>query len=215
MALPLILRDLPTRDDLRVYLERLIRAGEPEVRLVSRDRALAVYGCTQTPESLLDPLPVVLVMRAFGLAEAPEAPVDTTVPARALLDRLARMGLVGARLELPDATVATAWAGVMPPTSGWEPLGVIDAASLVDAARAGIERISRALPDQPGSAVVRSVRQRVWGAEIAPGLPAAAAFAAETLGFLREETAVEFSRTLSWTRLSTGRGHTLVRRAMG
>lgn len=215
MTASLDLADHATRDDLRVYLERLVRAGEPEVRLVTRGPALAVYGCTQSPEGLLDPVPVVLVMRAFALAAPPAEPLDATVEARALLDRLARMGRIGLRLELPDAVVAAAWAGVLPPSGGWRPVGALDAPSLERAAREGIERIAAALPANPGDAVVRAVRRRVWGAEIAPGVPAAAAFAAEALGFLREEREVAVSASLTWLRLSTGRGHTIVREPMG
>ncbi len=215
MSQSLELADHATRDDLRVYLERLAKAGEPEVRIASRGGALAVYGCTQAPEGLLDEAPVVLVMRAFALSAAPAARLDETVQARALLDRLARMGLVGLRLELPDATVASAWAGVLPPTGGWEPVGALDAPSLAEAARQGIERIAAALPESPGDAVVRAVRREVWGAEVAPGVPAAAAFAAEALGFLREEREARLARSLTWLRLSTGRGHVLVRGPRG
>lgn len=215
MATRLVLKDARTLDDLRVYLERLVRVGEPEVRLMSRNRALAVYGCTQAPSSVIDAEPVVLVMRAFGLAEAPSAQVDTTVAARGLLDRLARPSGDQTHLDLPDSTVTTAWAGVMPPVAGWEVIGAVDAASLAAAAKAGIERIATALPEQPGSAVVRSVRQQVWGAEVAPGIPGAAAFAAEALGFLRGEQQLVLSRTRNWTRLTSDHGHTLVRRPMG
>lgn len=211
----LALADHATRDDLRVYLERLQRAGLPEVRLVSRGAALAVFGCTQAPAGLTDPVPVVLVMRAFALREEPASPVDETVQGRALLDRLARLGLIGLALDLPETVVTAAWAGVLPPTAGWEPEGVLDAASLASVAEEGAARISGALPEQPGEAVVRGVRAAVWGVEIAPGVPAAAAFAAEALGFLRDEDRAALSRTLTWSRLSTSRGHVMVRRLLG
>lgn len=215
MTALLLLADHASRGDLRVLLERLSVSGEPEVRVVTRGSTLAVYGCVQAPEGLLDPLPVVLVMRGFALAEAPEVAVDATVQVRALLDRLARLGLVGLALDVPDVTVTAPWAGVLPPAAGWEPAGVLDAASLAAVARDGIERIAAALPQQPGEAVVRSVRRSVWGLEIAPGVPAAAAFAAETAGFLRDERSVRLARTRTWLRLSTGRGHALVRRGLG
>lgn len=215
MAAMLSLADHATRDDLRIFLERLLRAGEAEVRIASRGSALAVYGCTQAPRGITDPVPVVLVMRAFALAEEPDAAVEATVQARALLDRIARLGITGLALEVPDVTAMAAWAGVLPPVAGWTPTAALDAGSLARVAEEGIARVSAALPQNPGEAVVQRVRTSVWGSEIAPGLPAAAAFAAEVMGFLRDEDRVLMSRSLTWTRLTSGRGHVLVRSLLG
>lgn len=215
MPAPLRLADPATRDDLRILLERLQRAGRPEVRLVTRGDALAVYGCTQAPHGITDPVPVVLVMRALRLAELPADPVDATVPGRALLDRIARLGIAGRELDLPESTAMAAWAGVLPPVAGWTPAGRIDAASLARVAEEGIARVAAALPEQPGDAVVQRVRASVWGAEVAPGVPAAAAFAAEAMGFLRDETVLAVSRSITWTRLTGARGHVLVRSLLG
>ena len=215
MAAMLSLADHATRDDLRIFLERLLRAGEAEVRIVSRGSALAVYGCTQAPRGITDPVPVVLVMRAFALAEEPDAAVEATVQARALLDRIARLGITGLALEVPDVTAMAAWAGVLPPVAGWARTAALDAGSLARVAEEGIARVSAALPQNPGEAVVQRVRASVWGSEIAPGLPAAAAFAAEVMGFLRDEDRVLMSRSLTWTRLTSGRGHVLVRSLLG
>ncbi len=214
MTSQLQLLDYATRDDLRVYLERLQRFGQAEVRLVVRGSVLAVFGCTQAPATLLDPLPAVLVLRSFALASGLVSELDgtdITVMGRGLLDRIARMGVLGLVLELPDAHVAAAWAGVLPPRGGWEASGVIDGGSLATVAREGIDRVAAALPDSPGDAIVRKVRESVWGAEIAPGLPAAAAFAAEAMGFLADETRVPLARSRTWTRLDTSRGQVLVR----
>lgn len=215
--------DHPTRDDMRVFLERLQHSGQPDVRLLTRGDALAVFGCTQAPAGLLDPVPVVLVMRAFALRPRTDAdpqasartPVDITVPGRALLDRFARMGVLGLGLELPEVSSTAAWAGVLPPTGGWQPTGVIDGASLRAVAQQGSERVAAALPADAGEPLVRQVRHSVWSAEVAPGVPAAAAFAAEVVGFLQEEPRVALSRTLTWTRLSTSRGEVLVRNFHG
>jgi hypothetical protein len=182
---------------------------------MTRGPALAVYGCTQAPRGITDPVPVVLVMRAFALAEAPAEAVDATVQARALLDRIARLGIVGLALDVPDVTAMAAWAGVLPPVSGWTAAGAVDAASLASVAEQGIARVSAALPQDPGEAVVERVRASVWGSEISPGLPAAAAFAAEVMGFLRDEDRVLVSRSVTWTRLTMTRGHVLVRSLLG
>lgn len=204
------LADPHTRDDLRVYLSRLLRCGEAEVRIVTRGGALAVYGCVFAPAGLGDPAPLVLVMRAFALAEAPAEPVDATVEARALLDRLARSAGADCELAVPDASVMVAWAGVLPPVGGWRAQGAVDAESLAEVARQGVARVAAALPERPGEAVVRKVRAEVWGAEIAPDLPAAAAFAADAMGFLGEGP-LRLARSRAWLSLSSAQGHVLFR----
>ena len=215
MPAPIELSDAATRDDLRIFLERVLRAGQPDVRMTSRGNALAVYGCMQAPRGITDTLPVVLVMRAFELAQEPAAPVDATVAARALLDRIARMGFSGRALDVPDSSPMAAWAGVLPPASGWARAGALEGASLTAVATEGIARVAALLPADPGEAVVHRVRASVWGLEMAPGIPAAAAFAAEAMGFLKDAPAVELARSLTWIRLSAPRGHVLVRSLLG
>lgn len=214
MAQSLALFDHATRDDLRVFLERALRVGEAEVRLVSRDTVLAVYGCVQTAAGLLDQTPVVLVMRAVQLRAAPEVPVDATVQARSLLDRIARMGIIGLDLEVPEVRTNAAWAGVLPPIAGWQPLGALDVASLQQVATEGIQRVAAALPQNPGEAVARTVRNSVWSIPIAPGVPAIAAFAAESMGFTGADQTASLSQTQTWLRISTSRGHVLIRRGL-
>lgn len=211
--------DHATRDDLRTYLERLLRCGLPDVRLVVRSAVLGVFGCTQAPESLTDSTPTILVLRSFSLVDEVESGPDVVVSARALLDRIARMGVLGLELTLPEVTTTAAWAGVLPPSGGWSPAGSIDARSLADVAEQGAARIANALPDDPGELVVRQIRRAVWGTEILPRVPAGAAFAAEAMGFLGSDNserterrdAVTMKTTRAWVRLSTERGEVLVR----
>jgi hypothetical protein len=80
-------------------------------------------------------------------------------------------------------------------------------------ARAGIEEISSAVPEAVGEQLVRRVRTEVWSRPI-PGfehVPAGAAFAAFSMGFLGDD-AVRILETGPWTRLTSNRGHVLVRR---
>lgn len=207
----LTLSDHAGRGDLKIYLERIARAGLPDIWLITRGQTLAVFGCTQAPESLTDRVATVLVLRSFALAVAPTEAVDEVVPARALLDRIARLGIVGLTLEVPDATTTAAWAGVLPPNAGWEPAGAIDADSLAAVAEEGARRIAQSLPEAPGEPVVRRARVAVWGAEIAPGVPAAAAFAADAMGFLSSGSAVRMSTTRVWRRLASEQGDVLIR----
>lgn len=212
MIQTLELSDKSTREDLRNFLQRLTRLGEPEVRIQTRGSVLAVYGCTQTADGLLGTTPVVLVMRAFRLAGGQEASLDVTVEARALSDRLARMSGADVTLAIPDVTASAAWAGVLPPVSGWEPIGKIDAGSLAIVAAEGIARVAAAVPADAGDPIVKKVRREVWGAEVAPGVPAAAAFAAEGLGFLSGVDHVMLSGSRSWTRLTSPNGYVIFRR---
>ena len=216
MSESVALADIATRDDLRIFLERLHCAGREEVRLVSHGAVLAVYGCVQAPETLLDRVHTVVVMRGVQLAEAPAHPIDVTTQGQALRDRIARMEREGESLMLPmpDTRLNAAWAGVLPPMSDWQPQGVVSTHSLESVARDGIARVAAQLPDQPGEAIVRSVRERVWGLDIAPGVPAIMAFAAEVMGFLRDEQTAKLARSHTWLRLTTGRGHVLVRGLM-
>jgi hypothetical protein len=62
--------------------------------------------------------------------------------------------------------------------------------------------------------LLRRVRSEVWSRPIRglEHLPAGAAFAAYTLGFLASEDTAGVRETGPWTRLTTHRGHVLVRR---
>jgi hypothetical protein len=64
--------------------------------------------------------------------------------------------------------------------------------------------------------IVNNARATVWGRELpdAGGLPAGAAFAALTLGFLAESEQ-RLYRAGRWFRLSGTRGHVLVRTGTG
>lgn len=215
MATVLPLRDRAARDDLRIFLERVLRAGQSDVRLVVRASTLAVFGCTQAPRGITDAVPVVLVTRGFPLSTDSARDLDATVAGRALLDRIARLGTEDVGLEVPEVTTMAAWAGVLPPRSGWRSAGSIEARSLATVAAEGIQRVSSLLPNDPGEAVVHSVRSSVWGLEIAPGVPAAAAFAAETMGFLGDDALMRVTRTQTWMRLSSSSGSVLVRTLHG
>jgi hypothetical protein len=116
-------------------------------------------------------------------------------------------------ISLPMSVASATWAAISPPRGGWRALEPASAALLDQTARSGIEEIASAVPDAVGEQIVRRVRTEVWSRPI-PGLehvPAGAAFAALSFGFLGED-AVRILETGPWTRLTTQRGHTLVRR---
>ena len=211
--------------DLQTYLSRAARVEEGSVRLIGASGVLAVYTAILYPRGLLDRTPTVLGLRTFAIGEG-EA-FDAVVPIRSLLDRLARLGEslaavapdaetadgpVEVRMPLEVSTVT--WAGISPPRGGWRPVGETGPELLSSTAAAGIAEVAEAVPGGTGEQLVQRVRAEVWGRPI-EGLeyvPTGAAFAAESLGFLAEGEPVSILETGTWTRLTTQRGHTLIRR---
>ncbi|WP_223690333.1 hypothetical protein [Leifsonia poae] len=208
--------------DLQTYLSRAARVEEGSVRLIGGSGVLAVYTAILYPRGLLDQTPTVLGLRTFAIE--PGAGFDAVVPIRSLLDRLARLadavaaggdassGPVEVRMPLEVSTVT--WAGISPPRGGWTTVGETTDGLLAGVSAAGIAEVAEAVPSGTGEQLVQRVRAEVWGRPI-DGLeyvPAGAAFAAESLGFLGTEEPVTILETGPWTRLTTKRGHTLVRR---
>lgn len=207
--------------DLQTYLSRAARVEEGSVRLIAGSGVLAVYTAILYPRGLLDQTPTVLGLRTFATTE--DVTFDAVVPIRSLLDRLARVreaaeaddapgGPVEVRLPLEVSTVT--WAGISPPRGGWRPVGETTYELMQATAQAGIVEVADALPTGTGEQLVQRVRAEVWGRPI-EGLeyvPAGAAFAVESLGFLDAEEPVSVLETGTWTRLTTQRGHTLIRR---
>ncbi|KQO62986.1 hypothetical protein [Curtobacterium sp. Leaf261] len=120
----------------------------------------------------------------------------------------------GIVIELPLQVNTVTWAAISPPRGGWVPLPDLDVTVLRDQARVGIAEVAETVPTASGDAVVRRVRSEVWGRPIAQSehVPAGAAFAAESLGFLRDGDRVRLFETGPWSRLTTTRGHVLVKR---
>ena len=217
--------------DFRVFLERAAKLGCEHVRLIGAGAVLAAYVGVLVPSGLLDTAPTVLGLRVFeraagdlvsdagadagvdvdvDVATQDLPALDTVVTIRGMLDRLARPELTFA---LPIGEAGIAWAGVSAPRSGWESVGTLSASELEAIARAGIEEIAGS--NGLGTIIVTRARREVWGRPISSAQPvqqlvAGAAFAAFGLGFLGEDEPV-LSRSANWIRLTTARGHILVR----
>jgi hypothetical protein len=218
------LADTPTLDDLHVFLARAARIEEGTVRLIAGSGVLAVYVAVFYPQGLLDESPTVLGLRTVALRDSGQGhdAFDVVVPIRSLLGRLemakeARQadpsdsGPVS--ISLPMGVNTVTWSAISPPRGGWRPITGTTPAVLDAAARAGIDEVASAVPDAVGEQIVRRVRSEVWSRGI-PGLehvPAGAAFAALGLGFLGDDE-VRMFETGPWTRLTTVRGHVLVKR---
>ncbi len=117
-------------------------------------------------------------------------------------------------VRLPMEAPSVTWAGISPPRGGWRQVGETSYELLQSTAAAGIAEVADAVPTGTGEQLVQRVRAEVWGRpiEALEYVPAGATFAAESLGFLAEGEPVTILETGPWTRLTTRRGHTLIRR---
>ena len=111
--------------------------------------------------------------------------------------------------------MSQAWAGVAPPRSGWDAVGLLDAPALREVAEEGVREIADGVPPGAGAQAVARLRGKVWGRPIEtalPDVPAGVAFAADALAFLDDAEPVALYRAGPWVRATTRRGHVLARR---
>lgn len=205
--------------DLRTYLGRAGRVEDGSVRLIAGGGVLAVYSAVLYPAGLLDESPTVLGLRTFALPKHEE--FDVVVPLGSLLQRIDRAESEASNptdsvtISIPHHVNSVTWAAISPPRGGWVALDSIQSARLEAVAREGIHEVAESIPDGTGEQIVHRVRTEIWGRPIrgAEHLPSGAGFAALTLGFIGEQDeAVPVYETGPWTRLSTKRGHILVKR---
>ncbi len=212
VAQSLLLADVGTAADLRTFVSRARTADDGGIRLQASGQVLAAYVSIMRPKLLGEGTPTILGLRTMALGSPSD--LDLTVPLAALADRLARMDGDDVELQIPPMTLNESWAGISAPRGGWERVQELDPGMLIQAARDGVREIAQIIPVNPGALIVNNARAAVWGRAL-PGidaeLPGGAAFAAYVLGFVApDETAVLF-RSHRWLRLSTGRGHILVK----
>jgi hypothetical protein len=206
--------------DLQVYLSRASRIEEGSVRLIAGGGILAVYVAVLYPIGLLDEIPTVLGLRTFALAETDA--LDAVVPIRSLLERVNRLDA-----EMTDATAhitmtvpmgvnTVTWTAISPPKGGWTQRTSTTTGLLNEVARAGIAEVAEAVPTGTGAQLVQKVRSEVWGRDIdgLEDVAAGGAFAALSLGFLGDTEAdeVRIFESGPWTRLTSPRGHVLIKR---
>ncbi|MFT4123242.1 MAG: hypothetical protein QM635_05355 [Microbacteriaceae bacterium] len=215
MSVTLTLPGLDAVRDLETMLGRAARVEDGAVRLIASGGVLAVYVAVFFPVGLLDESPTILGLRTFRVAERGGA--DLVVPIASLLARLEGARATAAEgpvsLQPPHPVNTVTWAAISPPRGGWVSLGSLDAALLRAVAQAGVEQIADAVPDAVGGPLVHRARSSVWSRPLreAENVPAGAAFAASSLGFLGDDEPVALYGNGPWTRLTTRRGHVLVK----
>ncbi len=212
----LTLPDATARADLTTYLSRADRVDRASVRLIAGGGVLAVYTAVLHPSGLLDETPTVLGLRTVRIAD--DQALDAVVPITSFVSRLesaASAAAGGVRVGVPAEVAAVTRGGVAPPRAGWHEVDRTEAGPLAEVARAGIVEVAEAIPTDAGEALVRRVRAEVWGRPIPrwEHVPAGAAFAAQSLGFLGDPAErIPVYDSGPWTRLSAARGHVLVKR---
>lgn len=211
----LLLEDTETVADLSVFLTRARAVEDGAALIEASGNTLAVYVPVLYPENIGEAVPTIIGMRAMALAESSK--VSGLFALGALTDRLARMTSVNeTRMEVPPAEVAASWAGQRVPRGGWTPVGKLSVEELKTAADAGMEAVSKALPENAGKPVLRTVRSRIWSSPLdarAADIPTGMAFAAQALGFLGEGGEIVVFESGRWLRISCSGGHVIARRA--
>jgi hypothetical protein len=204
--------------DLQVFLGRAAKLEEGAARLIADSGVLAAYVAIFYPVGLRDETPTVLGLRTFALTD--QESFDVVVPVRSLLDRLARLQLTITQPESPVAVAlpievnTVTWTQISVPRGGWRRLDSVDAALLERTAKEGIEEIAASSTDGIMERLLHRVRSEVWSRPIRglEHVPAGGAFAAYTLGFLASEETASLHETGPWTRITSRRGHVLIRR---
>ena len=205
--------------DLHVFLGRALRVEDGSVRLIAGSGVLAVYVAVLHPAGLLDESPTVLGLRTFAVAS--DDAFDSVVPVRSLLMRVetaleaaSQEGGERVTVSLPMEVNSVSWAAISPPRGGWHPLEGPTAQELDAVARAGIDEVAAAIPTGTGEQIVHRVRSEIWGRPLTgfDYITGGAGFAALSLGFLGDGETVAVYESGPWTRVTTRRGHVLVKR---
>jgi hypothetical protein len=200
---------------LGVYLERLLALDKTAaVRFVGIGRAAAAYAAPPLHGSASRGV-TALAVRVVALADDPQ-PFDRTVAAGRLLDAIrpnddGTMGFL-----LPDQlTGGPSWAGLLPPRTGWRPVGELPLRRLAEVVAQGNAdfRFGALGRDR---AALDTLAEEIWTRELPHGLRWRAAHAAAAMGFLgpHPETGTDSARVAShnrWLRLDTPYGTVLER----
>ncbi|MFE7190613.1 hypothetical protein [Kitasatospora sp. NPDC057541] len=210
----LALADTGEAADLAAFLVRLLRFDKTaSVRLQGVPRpdggVLAVFGRLPLGGS------GALVVRTARLARL-DGPLDLTVSAGQLLDGV---DTTTDGLALPAPVTGPAWAGLLPPRTGWRPAGTSPAAQVrleVAAAVREFRERSEAVPAHHRTrAVLDALADEIWSRPLTvlPELPLRAAHAAQVIGFLAPQAPLTVHRAGGWLRLSAPAGSVAVRTA--
>lgn len=205
-------------DALGVYLQRLLAMDKTAaVRFVGIGPVAAAY--TAPPLHGSAARASVLTVRTVGLGEGTD-PFDRTVSAGHLLESIRHVGAAAAEFALPAPLAGgPSWAGLLPPRTGWRPLGEIPLGVLAESVAQGNAdfRFGALGRDR---AALDNLAEEIWSRELPHGLRWRSAHAASAMGFLgpRPESVTEVARVAAhtrWLRLDTPYGTVLERVTTG
>jgi len=200
---------------LGVYLERLLALDKTAaVRFVGIGRAAAAYTAPPLHGSASRGV-TALAVRAVALAGDAQS-FDRTVAAGRLLDAIRVNDDGSAGFVLPDPlTGGPSWAGLLPPRTGWRPVGEVPVRLLAEVVAQGNAdfRFGALGRDR---AALDTLAEEIWTRELPHGLRWRAAHAAAAMGFLgpRPESSADAARIAAhhrWLRLDTPYGTVLER----
>ncbi|MBA0049795.1 hypothetical protein E0L36_02435 [Streptomyces sp. AJS327] len=200
----LVLADPGEAAGLAEFLGRLLRwERAAAVRVQAADGVVGFFAKPARFE--------VLAVRTARLLEPVSR--DVTVSAGELLESVddARETVI-----LPAPVTGPAWAGVLPPRSGWSARGEVpvDAVRTVAVAAVGEfrERAERLPAEGRSREALDGLAEEIWSRPLGrSGLPLRAVHAAHALGLLRGTRPVSLLETGRWLRLRTGHGSVVVR----
>ncbi len=189
---------------LASYLRRLTALdSRAAVRIQARGAVAGVFA---------GPPFEVVALRPVALAAPVD--VDATVSAQRLLERLDEVA-PGEAITLPPPVVGPAWAGLLPPRTGWAQAGEVEAVAVAAAVRSGIvsfrEKADRIPEAERTVDRLDAMAREVWRTPIVGSVPLRAAHAAEALGLLGREGDVIASASGAWRRLRCAGGSVAVR----
>lgn len=156
-----------------------------------------------------------VAVRTARVAELTEA-TDLTVSAGQLLEGVDEEG--GA-VALPASVTGPAWAGLLPPRTGWRLLGELSADRVMPQLMAGVREFkerSAAVPEHHRTRqVLDALADEIWTRPLdaVPELPLRAAHAAYVIGFLHPGEPLSAHRAGGWLRLNAPNGSVAVRAA--
>ncbi len=199
---------------LGVYLQRLLGMDKTAaVRIVGIGPVAAAYAAPPLHGSAARAS--VLTVRTVGLAEGTQ-PFDRTVSAGQLLESIHTDEGGTAGFTLPaQLTGGPSWAGLLPPRTGWQPLGEIPLRQLAEAVTQGNADFRFAALGRDRAAL-DNLAEEIWTRELPHGLRWRAAHAASAMGFLgpQPESSAQSARVAAhtrWLRVDTPYGTTLER----
>jgi len=208
--LRLMVADPHERAGLGAYLGRLAALDDRgSARLQASGTVLGVWGGP--------PLDVV-TLRPVELSEPVLTPLDRTVAVQRLAQRLSEAGPDGS-VELPDVVPGPAWAGLLPPRSGWAELATVPASAVRDAVRLGVDgfhrRVELLAEGERTQPALQAVANQIWSRPFVAGVPLRAAHAAELTGLLPVDGEVGVYESGAWLRLACPGGSVALRRDGG